>query len=171
VSDHQASYPIAAMCRLLGVASSGYYAWAKRPRSQRAKTDEAVLMEVSVARGVSRGTYGAPRIHAELAAKGIRVGGKRVARLMSQAGLAGVSRRKFVITTVKGRNRQGVGPGGAQFHCASTGPAVGSRYNLHSDMGGVSLPRGRARCLQPSDRRLVICRVTLVTPAAVSPER
>jgi putative transposase len=106
VSDHQASYPIATMCRLLGVSSSGYYAWSKRPRSRRAETDEALLTEIRVAHEVSRGTYGAPRIHAELAAKGIRVGRKRVARLMSQAGLAGVSRRKFVITTVKGDNRQ-----------------------------------------------------------------
>jgi transposase-like protein len=54
----------------------------------------------------SRGTYGTPRIHVELAAKGIRVGRKRVARLMSAAGLAGVSRRKFVHMTVKGSDRQ-----------------------------------------------------------------
>ena len=94
------------MCRLLGVSSSGYYAWAKRLRSQRAETDEALLTEIRVAHETSRSTYGAPRIHAELAAKGIRVGRKRVARLMSQASLAGVSRRKFVITTVKGGNRQ-----------------------------------------------------------------
>ena len=54
-----------------------------------------------------RGTYGAPRVHAELAAKmGISVGCKRVARLMTQAGLAGVSRRKFVVTTVKDGGRQ-----------------------------------------------------------------
>jgi putative transposase len=106
VSDHQASYPIAAMCRLLGVSSSGYYAWAKRPRSQRAETDDVLLKEIRVAHEVYRGTYGAPRVHAELAAKGTRVGRKRVARLMSQDGLAGVSRRKFITTTVKGSNRQ-----------------------------------------------------------------
>ena len=106
MSDHQASYPIAAMCRLLGVSSSGYYAWAKRPRSRRAETDDALLAEIRVAHEVSRGTYGAPRVHAELAAQGIRVGRKRVARLMSQDRLAGVSRRKFITTTVKGGNRQ-----------------------------------------------------------------
>ena len=54
----------------------------------------------------SRGTYGAPRIHAELAAKGTYIGRKRVARLMTQAGLAGVSRRRFVTTTVKDGGRQ-----------------------------------------------------------------
>ena len=106
MSDHQATYPIATMCRLLGVSSGGYYAWRKRRLSRRAKTDTALTAQIRAAHAASRGTYGTPRVHAELAAKGIRVGRKRVARLMSQAGLAGVSRRKFVTTTVKGDSRQ-----------------------------------------------------------------
>ena len=106
MSDHQASYPIVTMCRLLGVSSSGYYAWAKRRPSRRAETDAALIAEIRAAHGASHGTYGAPRIHAELAANGIHVGRKRVARLMSQAGLAGVCRRKFVVTTVKSDSRQ-----------------------------------------------------------------
>lgn len=106
MSDHQARYPIAGMCRLLGVSSSGYYAWMKRRPSRRAKTDATLLAEIHTAHATSHGTYGAPRVHAELTAKGIRVGRKRVARLMSQAGLAGVSRRKFVVTTVKGDCRE-----------------------------------------------------------------
>jgi putative transposase len=106
VSDHQADYPIATMCRLLGVSPSGYHAWVKRQPSRRAETDAALTVDVRAAHAASRGTYGAPRIHAELAAKGIRVGRKRVARLMRQAGVAGVSRRRFVTTTVKGDRRQ-----------------------------------------------------------------
>ena len=106
MSDHQALYPIATMCRLLGVSTSGYYAWRKRPPSLRTKTDTVLVAEIRTAHAASRGTYGAPRMHAELAAKGLHVGRKRVARLMSQAGLAGVSRRKFVSTTVKGDGRQ-----------------------------------------------------------------
>ena len=106
MSDHQADYPIASMCRLLGVSSSGYYAWMKRPLSRRAEDDAALLAEIHAAHANSHGTYGAPRIRAELMAKGIRAGRKRVARLMSQAGLAGVSRRKFVTTTMKGDGRQ-----------------------------------------------------------------
>ena len=106
MSDHQADYPIASMCRLLGVSSSGYYAWMKRRPSRRAETDAALIGEIRAAHAASRGTYGAPRIHAELTAKGMRVGRKRVARLMSQTGLAGVSRRKFVVTTVKSDSRQ-----------------------------------------------------------------
>jgi putative transposase len=73
--------------------SSGHYAWVKRAPSRRAESDAALIREIRAA-------------HAELAAKGIRVGRKHVARLMSQAGLAGVSRRKFVTTTVKGDSRQ-----------------------------------------------------------------
>jgi putative transposase len=106
VSDHQVDYPIVTMCRLLGVSPSGYYAWAKRQPSRRARTDAALVAQIRTAHAASRGTYGVPRVHAELAAEGIRVGRKRVARLMSQAGLAGVSRRKFVTTTVKGDGRQ-----------------------------------------------------------------
>ena len=71
-----------------------------------AQKDDALVAEIRAAHEASRGTYGAPRIHVDLAAKGIRVGRKRVARLMLAAGLAGVSRRKFVITTVKGSGRQ-----------------------------------------------------------------
>jgi putative transposase len=106
VSDHQARYPIATMCALLGVSSSGYYAWVKRRPSRRSETDAVLIGEIRAAHAASGGTYGAPRILAELAAKGIRVGRKRVARLMSQAGLAGVSRRRFVVTTRKGDGRQ-----------------------------------------------------------------
>ena len=106
MSDHQANYPIATMCRLLGVSPSGYYAWVKRQPSRRAQSDTTLMAEIRTAHAGSRGTYGGPRVHAELAAEGIRVGRKRVARLMSQAGLAGVSRRKFVTTTVRGDGRQ-----------------------------------------------------------------
>jgi putative transposase len=106
VSDHQASCPIVTMCKLLGVSSSGYYAWVKRRPSRRAETDAALIAEIRAAHGASHGTYGAPRIRAELAAKGIHLGRKLVARLMSQAGLVGVSRRKFVVATVKGDSRQ-----------------------------------------------------------------
>ena len=106
MSENQAAYPIATMCRLLGVSPGGYYAWTKRQPSRRARSDAALVAEIHSAHEASRGTYGSPRIHAELAARGIRVGRKRVARLMVAAGIAGVSRRKFVATTVKGSGRQ-----------------------------------------------------------------
>ena len=106
MSENQAAYPIATMCRLLDVSPSGYYAWTKRRPSRRARTDTVLIAEIRAAHAASRRTYGVPRIHADLAARGLRVGRKRVARLMAAAGLAGVSRRKFVTTTAKGSGRQ-----------------------------------------------------------------
>ena len=105
MSENQAAYPIATMCRVLGVSSSGYYAWAKRQPSQRVQADAALLSEIRAVHTASHGTYGAPRIHVELREKGIRVSRKRVARLMAAAGLVGASRRKFVTTTIQGDGR------------------------------------------------------------------
>ena len=87
------------MCRLLAVSASGYYAWRDRRPSARAEVDTALLARIKAIHKLSRGTYGVPRIHAELAAEGISVGRKRIARLMRAAGLKGVSRRKWVRTT------------------------------------------------------------------------
>lgn len=77
-----------------------------RPPSARARLDATLTEKIRTAHAGSNGTYGAPRIHAELADQGMRVGRKRVARLMRNADLAGVSRRRFVTTTVKGDGRQ-----------------------------------------------------------------
>jgi putative transposase len=92
------------MCRVLEVSTSGYYAWCKRSPSARAQADAELTSRMSAIHERSRGTYGAPRIHAELEAEGIQVGRKRVARLMRTAGLVGVSRRKWITTTVRDRN-------------------------------------------------------------------
>lgn len=97
---HQADYPISTMCRVLGVSTSGYYAWRSREPSEHALEDARILQLIRTIHEQSRGTYGAPRIHVELReVHGVRVGRKRVARLMREAGLRGASRRKFVTTT------------------------------------------------------------------------
>jgi putative transposase len=96
---NQAIYRVATMCRMLGVSPSGYYAWHKRPPSARARSDAALLERIRSIHTKSRGTYGVPRVHAELAAEGERVARKRVARLMRRAGLQGASRRKGCWTT------------------------------------------------------------------------
>ncbi len=104
---NQAMHSIAIMCRLLEVSTSGYYAWRRRAASQRARADAALLGRIREIHAVSRRTYGAPRIHAELAAEGTAVGRKRIARLMRGANLAGVSRRKGPRTT---RRREAARP-------------------------------------------------------------
>ena len=89
------------MCRLLRVSKSGFYAWMKRPMSARARADVRLTAVIRAVHGYSKGTYGAPRIHAELVlGQGMHVARKRVARLMRAAGLRGVQKRRFVRTTV-----------------------------------------------------------------------
>ena len=92
------------MCRVLAVSASGYYAWRQRPLSVRARADVELCMRIRAIHQYSRGTYGAPRIHQELRAAEIRVGCKRVARLMQAVSLRGASRRPWVITTVRDRH-------------------------------------------------------------------
>lgn len=101
---NRAIYPIANLCRVLGVSVSGYYAWQRRAPSVRAQGDAFFLDRIWNIHAASRGAYGAPRIHAELAAKSIPVGRKRIAGLVRAAGLAGVCRRKGSRTT---RRREG----------------------------------------------------------------
>ena len=101
---HRATHAIATMSRVLGVSSSGFHAWCTRPVSARAQTDAALLDQIRAIHTRSRGTYGVPRVHAELAAQGVHVGRKRVTRLMAAAGLAGVSRRKGTTTTRRDRD-------------------------------------------------------------------
>jgi len=96
-------HPIATQCRVLGVSASGYYAWAVRPASARATADVALMEQIRVIHTRSRATYGERRIHAELGALGVRVGRKRVARLMRALSLTGVSRRKGTRTTIRDR--------------------------------------------------------------------
>jgi putative transposase len=87
------------MCRLLDVSTSGFYAWLVRTPSKRAQRDADLITKIRRIHSESRATYGVPRIHAELAEDGERVGHKRVERLMRQIGLQGISRRKKGKTT------------------------------------------------------------------------
>ena len=101
---HQAEFPVATMCRVLGVSSRGYYSWLGREPSDRAEEDARLTQKIRKIHKESRGTYGAPRVHAELIEQGERVGVKRVARLMRLDGLQGVTRRKKVRTTQRDKD-------------------------------------------------------------------
>lgn len=89
------------MCRVLEVSTSGYYAWLKRGPSRRAKRDAELTEKIRFYHRRSRGTYGSPRILADLQEEGIAIGRDRVARLMREAGLQGVSRRPSTRTTIR----------------------------------------------------------------------
>lgn len=82
------------MCRILDVSSSGCCAWRTRPPSKRAQANAGLPERVREIHATCDGAYGVPRIHAGLVVAGERIGRKRIARLLREAGLEGVSRRK-----------------------------------------------------------------------------
>ncbi len=98
----RAAVSVGRACQVLGLSRSGYYAWATRVPSVRACRDAVLIDHIRAAHVFSHGTYGAPRVHAELTkGQGLYVSRKRVARLMRQTGLQGISRRKWTTTTVR----------------------------------------------------------------------
>jgi putative transposase len=100
VKVNQATHSVGVMCRLLHISRSGFYAWLDRPMSERDRSDLALTGKIETIHRRSKGNYGSPNIHAELADDhGIRVGRKRVARLMRSAGLRGSTLRRYVVTT------------------------------------------------------------------------
>jgi len=99
IARHRGEYPLRLMCRVLEVSTSGYYAARRRAPSARALADERLLLNVRVAFRESHGTYGSPRIHRELRDRAIRIGKKRVARLMHADGLVARPRKSWVSTT------------------------------------------------------------------------
>jgi transposase InsO family protein len=100
IDVEKATYPVALLCRVLRVSRSGYYAWRSRDLSARAVQDAVLLDHIRASHASSRGLYGVPRVHADLRATGVRVGYKRVRRLMRRLGLRGVRKGRWVRTTV-----------------------------------------------------------------------
>jgi putative transposase len=101
IAAKRAEHSVKTMCRVLGVSRSGFHAWAKREPSARALEDERLTERIAAIHRLNRKVYGSPRIHAELAlGDGIRVGRKRVERLMRQAGISGLVRRRRGRTTI-----------------------------------------------------------------------
>ena len=92
VKAHRDQYPVAAMCRVLGVSTAGYYAWLKRPPSRRTQENKELKVRIAAIHAASGKTFGASRVHAKLKAQSVKVSKGRVARLMRSMGLQGVSR-------------------------------------------------------------------------------
>ena len=101
IHAEKARFPVAVLCRALGVARSGLYASLKRPEARRTREDRGLLMHIRDAHFVAgQRTYGSPRVLAELRERGFRVGRNRIARLMKLDGIKARCRRRFVATTV-----------------------------------------------------------------------
>jgi transposase InsO family protein len=99
IAAEKAHYPVRALCRTLGVTPSGFYAWRQRPPSARAETDRRLTSHLRIVHAESRQTYGRPRLHRALRAAGIRIGERRVRRLMHAANVHPRRRRRFRATT------------------------------------------------------------------------
>jgi putative transposase len=102
IAAEKANHPVALLCEVLGVSRQGFYAWVKRMPSNRDLADAWLIEQIREIHETNRGVYGSPRIHAELRmARGVRVGRKRVQRLMAAAGISGLVTRKHGRTTVR----------------------------------------------------------------------
>jgi putative transposase len=101
IAAEKANHSISLMCRLLGVSRSGFHAWQRRSPSDRALADARLTERIATVHRESRGTYGARRVHAALRQQGIRVGRKRVERLMRTRRLSGAVPRKRTRTTIR----------------------------------------------------------------------
>jgi len=99
IRDHRRQSRIVAMCRVLKVSSSGFYAWLSRPESPRRRANRTLAVQIRAAHRRSHQTYGRRRIHRQLQRDGGVCSRNRVARLMGQEGIQGVGRRKFKATT------------------------------------------------------------------------
>lgn len=99
IKEHRDAWGVGLMAGVLAVSVSGFYAWLRRGKSKRAQDEEVLAEKIIMFHCGSRSTYGSPRIHKDLQAAGYRVGRKRVARLMREAGLRGKTKRRFKTTT------------------------------------------------------------------------
>jgi len=101
IEAKKSQHPVSLLCGVLGVSRAGYYAWKDRPASPRAVRDAELTERIRQIHAESEGSYGWPRIHAELRHRGVRASRKRIARLMRQAGLSGLLVRRRGRTTIR----------------------------------------------------------------------
>jgi putative transposase len=98
IASHASQYPIIVLCRVLGLARSGDYAWPTRVENPRRQADRRLLVQIAASFRARRHRYGSPRVHADVHEGGVRCARKRVARLMRQAGLRASAPRRQVRT-------------------------------------------------------------------------
>jgi transposase InsO family protein len=106
VAEYQRRYGVKRLCTVIGVARSSYYHWrsAEPARTARAAADAALTEQIRRIHSESQGTYGAPRVTAELRDTGACINHKRVARLMRASGIAGLRLRRRQATTIGEQN-------------------------------------------------------------------
>lgn len=122
IREHRQQFHVAALCRLLNVSLSGFYAWLTRPESARQQANGQLVEEIRSVHANSRGTYGRRRVHAQLQAQGVPCSVNRVARLLRQEGLCGRGRRRRRALTTDSQHALPVAPNRLAEGIAVTGP-------------------------------------------------
>ena len=122
MNANQAKLPVQSMCRVLQVSVSGYYDWLDRAPSRRTLEDAVLVERIRSIHVESDGTYGMPRVRAELNDQGLRISGKRVARLMRRHAIRGVSRRRGFVVTTRRDARQRAAPDLVKRQFVADGP-------------------------------------------------
>lgn len=121
IDEERATWPVGAMCDVLAVSRSGFYAWKTRPAPPRVLEDAKLVAEIKAAHKVGRGAYGSPRVFRALRKQGKRVGKKRIERLMRSEGIVGKKRKKFCVTT-NSRHDDPIAPNVVQRHFKAPTP-------------------------------------------------
>ena len=147
-------FPVALTCRVLNLPRSTFYDRDTRSPSARDAADEGLLAEITEIHALSRETYGAPSVHAELRlGRGHHVGRKRIARLMRRAGIQrGLSPPQARTASGAGDPRR---PRQASLRSPRAEPTLGHGHHRTPRERRTRLLRRGARCLQPADRGLV----------------
>ena len=122
IQAHAPQFAVGRMCRVLGVARSGYYAWRKHTPGTQAQANAALLVLIQTEHTQSRRTYGSPRIHLALQRQGMTCGHNRVARLMQRHGLQGRMRRKRHPITTQRQAGTVPAPNLLQQHFSASAP-------------------------------------------------
>jgi len=99
IREHTDNFSVTKMCQILKVSRSGYYQWIKYPNSQRKIEDMDLKQKIVIIYHNSHKTYGSPRIYQKLLRDGYHVSKKRVERLMREAGIYAVDKKKYRATT------------------------------------------------------------------------
>jgi transposase InsO family protein len=122
IHERREQFEVAIMCDVLQVSRSGYYAWVDRPKSDLRQRQEKLIEQIRQAHAESFGTYGSPRVHAELVEQGIEVCVNTVAKLMNQAEVRSVMHRKFVVQTTDSNHDYDVAPNLLEREFAADSP-------------------------------------------------
>jgi putative transposase len=122
IDDHRQQFPVDLMCQVLEVSRSGYYAWQQRPASPTRKRQAELAAQIRVVHQCSRQVYGAPRVHRELVAQGVKCARNTVAKVMRNQGIKSKMRKRFVVRTTDSRHGHPIAPNALDRQFQQTAP-------------------------------------------------